>query len=1015
MALLEKDMEDQLISQLTTEISQWIYRPDIKDEESLWNNFRDKLNQNNLDLLGDQLITDSEMEQIKNFMNIQAESPYKAAEWLTGEHRLAQIPLQREDATLGTVYLKAVNGREVAGGSSSYEVINQYQMNKSENGERKRRGDVTLLINGIPMIHIELKNQDHPFMDAFRQIKKYSEEGKFSGLMGMIQMFVVSNGSETRYIAAAPGNRLNEKFLTKWVDQNNNSVNDYLSFAKQVLNIPQAHYMVGKYSVLDSQKKSIILLRPYQIHAIEAVKNASKNRESGFIWHTTGSGKTLTSFTVTKNLLDIPSIDKTIFLIDRKDLDQQTSTDFLSYAETDDFDVTGTDNTSELEKQLSSKDRIAIVTTIQKLQIIIRRCTAQNLSTRVQRLKDAIQKKELAFVVDECHRSVTPETKREIDRFFGSAERPCLWFGFTGTPIFSVNKRAQKGDLPRTTEGLYGKCLHKYTIKEALKDGSVLGFQIQGLGESIETIQETARKIPGFDENEFKNFEAAEQEQWVINNVENINQKKYFDDEKHREMVVDYIINQSVGKLRLNAPIGQAYQGLLTCESIKEAQTYYKLFKKFKEEGRVSEDIRKILPDFPKVAITYTVGENEESAQANQQEMKQSLDDYNQMFGTEFDLSTIGAYNENLNHRLARKRSQYKVRDNQVDLVIVVDRLLTGFDSPATSTIFLDRRPMAPHHLIQAISRTNRLFDKSKRYGQVVTLQMPNTYRKCIDEALTLYSNGGSGEVTAPSWSETLTKLKNAVAQLLDFTEDQDALDAIQSKEDKRRFVKLFQTVDRLLSEAQVYDEFSPELLEKLRFSEEKKTQFSGYYQNFVEDLKDKEPTEENEKIDLDYELETISTIEVSYQYLVSLLQAHVPEDQELPLPATEDQDKNIRKCIEEYSKENPVIAEMVEQLWSEIQNNPENFRDKDVFTILRKRKDQKIFDAAKEFSDKWCVNPEELKQIAELGAQGEKLGIEGDYEAFKAQGNDISKLKYKKELRLALAKAMKEIFKPLI
>lgn len=411
MGMLESEMEERLINQLTLGESQWTYRSDLTTEEALWNNLREKLNRNNIDKLQGIPLTDMEMAQVKQFLLDQAATTYKAARWLSGEHQVAQIPLLREDASLGEVNLMAVNSREVAGGSSNYEVINQYQAVKGDGSERNRRFDVTLLINGLPLIHIELKNRDHPFMDAFRQITKYCEEGKFRGLMGLVQMFVVSNGEQTRYIAADNHGNLNEKFLTRWVDENNEPVENYLSFAKAALNIPAAHLMVGKYCVLDNDSKRVILLRPYQIHAIEAIRRASRERESGFIWHTTGSGKTLTSYTVTKNLLDIPSMDKAIFLIDRKDLDQQTTSSFLSYADSDDVDVRNTEHTGDLEDKLRSKDRCAIVTTIQKLQNIIRRCTDEDASPKYQKLRDQISKKTIAFIVDECHRAVTPESK----------------------------------------------------------------------------------------------------------------------------------------------------------------------------------------------------------------------------------------------------------------------------------------------------------------------------------------------------------------------------------------------------------------------------------------------------------------------------------------------------------------------------------------------------------------------------------------------------------------------------
>ena len=370
MAELERVMEDNLIKQLTTGVSQWTYRKDITSEEALWDNFRQKLNFNNTAVLDGVNITDEEFAQIKRFMLEQAQTPYKAASWLAGENGRAIIPLAREDASKRNIHLLAVDNREIAGGHSSYEVINQYVSAKEAVDDRERRFDVTLLINGMPLIQIELKNQDHPYMDAFRQIKKYKVQGKFKGLFGLVQMYVVSNGSNTRYMAADTGDRMNESFLTSWVDADNKPVENYLDFAKAILKVPEAHMLIGHYSVLDAESRRLILLRPYQVHAIECVKKASIDRISGYIWHTTGSGKTLTSYTVTKNLLTIPSIDKTIFLIDRKDLDQQTSNSFKAYAANDTIDVEDTNNVGELIKKLTSNDRIVIVTTIQKLQIV---------------------------------------------------------------------------------------------------------------------------------------------------------------------------------------------------------------------------------------------------------------------------------------------------------------------------------------------------------------------------------------------------------------------------------------------------------------------------------------------------------------------------------------------------------------------------------------------------------------------------------------------------------------------
>lgn len=473
MPELEAEIEQKLIEQLVYGDSQWTYRGDLKTEEDLWKNFRYILEQNNKDQLNGKPLSDTEFNQVKN--QLQFSSFYKAGEWLVGENGKVMVHVQRNTEKL---HLVVMNHEHIAGGSSVYEVINQYRaLNTDENGSlpaRDRRFDVTLMINGLPMIHIELKNKEHSFMDGFYQIQKYIGEGKFKGIFSAVQMFVISNGVDTKYFSAASDTELNPKFISGWLNRNNNPVSDYLDFAKCVLRIPEAHEMVARYTVLDEDSKRLILLRPYQIHAIEAIREASKRSESGYVWHTTGSGKTLTSYKATRNLLmDIPSIDKTVFLIDRKDLDTQTSQAFQSYANNDLVDVDETNNVNDLKNKLKSSDRQVLVTTIQKLQRLITKRLQEDTSDY-----NKIKNLRIAFVVDECHRAVTPSTKRELERFFNRS----LWYGFTGTPRFAENPYPQLGDLPRTTKELYGECLHKYTIQNAIHDNAVLGFQVEHNG-----------------------------------------------------------------------------------------------------------------------------------------------------------------------------------------------------------------------------------------------------------------------------------------------------------------------------------------------------------------------------------------------------------------------------------------------------------------------------------------------------------------------------------------------------
>ena len=1015
MSELESNIEKSLINQLTLGVSQWTYRPDIKNTEQLWANFRTKLNQNNIGVLRGQEITDLEMEQIKAYMAEQGASTYKAALWLAGEHGIAQIPLVREDASLGTVSLMALNNREVAGGHSSYEVINQFS---PSDADRDRRFDVSLLVNGIPLVHIELKNQDHPYMDAFRQIQKYCREGQFCGLFSFVQMFVVSNGTDTKYIASNINGEMGEKFLTSWVDEENKRVNGYLDFAKAALNVPMAHLMVGKYSVIDEANRRQILLRPYQIHAITKVREASRKNNSGYVWHTTGSGKTLTSYTVTKNLLDIPSIDKTIFLIDRKDLDKQTSDDFRSYAYNDDIDIDKTENTRDLEKKLLSNTRVAIVTTIQKLQNIIRKYSSDSLDATALKKKNNLRNKRIAFVVDECHRTVSPQTKKELDDFFGEPGRPSLWFGFTGTPIFAENKREALGNLARTTEELYGPILHKYTIKEAIHDGAVLGFQIQSMGKGKESLPEIALQNNLETQDKLADMSETDLEKLVLRRCEASNQDLY-NNPTHREKVVDYILNRSSGKFNINAGAGNTFEAMLTCSSIKEAQAYYKLFKEFKNRGKIKEGILSKLPDFPKVAITYTVGENEDGAQVNQKEMAEALKDYKEMFPkAPADISDLNAYNADLNKRLARKESRYRRREEQLDLVIVVDRLLTGFDAPCLSTIFLDRPPMKPQHLIQAFSRTNRIFNATKRYGQVVTLQYPLEYSKKIDEALLLYSNGGASEVSAPAWKTIKHDLKQAAQELKALTISSEDIDesSPESIEKIKLFVRAFQKVDRLLSSAQVYDEFEDEEeRNSLGITVQKLQSMAGLYQNAREKIKKEGGDDPNPlMLDLDYELEAVKSFEVNYNYLMNLIQTFVPNEKTTEKTEIDPKaDARVKKFIELYKRSNTAIGEIIEKFWDDLKQEPNNFAGKDVLVIMYSRV-REIQDVALQmFSEEWAVPIEELNAVRDSWNGGEVPELNGNYDEYSGR-HDESKLRYKHNLRKAAKKLFINTLAPL-
>lgn len=1000
----ENVLEQNLIDQLTHGESQWTLRDDIKNEDDLWNNFFKILSRSNKDVLKDVPLTDNEKAIIKS--KIIHPTFYKSAEWLAGVNGEVRLQIQRDNTQLGTADFVVINNNNIAGGNSVYEVVHQIQFHKRREVDRNRRGDVTLLINGLPMIHIELKNRAHSPKEAFNQIQKYIDEQMFNGIFSTLQFFVVTNGSYTQYIAA--GQQLKEKFLTTWVDKENQPVQNYLEFAKDVLSIPAAHNMVANYIALDSTQHSIIVLRPYQIHAIQAIFDASYGKDnkdqpySGFVWHTTGSGKTLTSYKVAHNLLKIPSIQKTIFLIDRNDLDTQTTQAFETYAQNDSIDVEGTENSYSLARKLVSSDKRVIVTTRQKMQALFKRIAQDQEQKRLYRkLKDV----KLAFIVDECHRAVSPDQKNEIDAFF--TKNPPLWYGFTGTPIFAENAREAKGKNARTTEQQYGKCLHKYTIKDAIRDKAVLGFQVEEESNVSEDADESGTDA----------------------------RNKEYASLSHMKAVVKRILNNSYRKLGIynKDNRGYTYDAIFTTSSIKQAQKYYRIFRDVINDKdpdiKIPNRIKKVLPDFPKIAITYSIGENGDGDEANQNEMKQSLEDYNKMFNTHYSMAELGAYNTNVNDRLARKKDEFKPRSQQLDIVIVVDRLLTGFDAPCLSTLFLDRAPMPYKDLIQAFSRTNRIFDRDKRYGQIVTYQYPKKYKESINGALMLYTEGSEKQALAPTWDESILQFNNAEKKIIKYQGDQGIPITEAPLDDQKRFLKEYQDFDKSLGAIKTYNEFNNIDLEKdygldPMFIEDTRATYEVVKEKVREATgKDKPATEDDDQFDPDYELENTGRQEINYAYIVQLIQAYIPSDDKGNSKRTKAEVKEIDDYIENLGKNNKSLADIVNNLWFQIKFDPEKFRNKQVNELLQNMIDDAREDLIKKFADENGLNIDDLKFVIRHYDPNEvdhqQTGINAllsfkVFSGFRKTHPDMNMLQWKKKVRLGLNKFYKEQISPL-
>ena len=758
----EAQIENDLIAILSKQENQWEYRPDIKTEVALWANLRKHINRINIAALNGALLTDDEFQRLTAEFRKLTATPFKASQWLRGENGIAQIHIDREDTSLGKVSLILFSNKDIGGGISSYEIVNQI----NPDADKDMRGDITLLVNGLPVIHIELKSDSAKdgYIQAFDQIKRYAESGFFDGIYATTQIFVVSNKLATRYFArptlnSAKAFEFSRKFLFNWRDHNNNPVENLYDFAREVLRIPAAHELVSRYTILVDDKKSqkfLMVLRPYQIHAIKCIQEKTAKHEGGFIWHATGSGKTVTSFVATKLLAQASiGVARTVMLVDRIDLDSQTKTEFSKFASeyhtglstgdaTDNALIVGTDNSRELADSLLSEknNNTIIVTTAQKLGKVINKAK-ESKDKRFEKLRG----EHITFIVDECHRAVSDEQMKEIKDSLPSS----TWFGFTGTPIFDENKKQENGTFARTTYQQYGDLLHAYTTKNAMDDQSVLNFQVEYhclLDEDDKQrylYNKVKEKHPKAEPSEkLDSLSCSEKEQLLSTEI--------YESEENADAYIEAMLakifhRQSVLEKFKVVNGYPSMSAILTTGSIAQAKRIYRKLQELKESNTLLNgkeiDERRALADkdFPRVAITYSSDTSQDKMTVSNDELDEFIQQYNALFGTSYSSASVGDYNRNINGRLARKDVQYQKDGNWLDLVIVVNRLLTGFDAPTIQTLYIDRE-LKYQGLLQALSRTNRLFP-DKKVGMIVAFRSPETMRKNVRDAIRLFSNEG--------------------------------------------------------------------------------------------------------------------------------------------------------------------------------------------------------------------------------------------------------------------------------
>ena len=493
--------------------------------------------------------------------------------------------------------------------------------------------------------------------------------------------------------------------------------------------------------------------------------------------------------------------------------------------------------------------------------------------------------------------------------------------------------------------------------------------------------------------------------------------------------VVESIVNRSQRKLGLYNGRGNSYTALLTTSSISQAQRYYDLFKELnagKAPFTISKATKERLPDFPKIAITYSVTENDVNSTLNQDAMRKSIRDYNEMFGTSYSLENIRQYNANINDRLARKQARYLSREEQLDIVIVVDRLLTGFDAPCLSTLFIDRPPMQPQNIIQAFSRTNRIFDKNKQYGQIVVYQLPHTFAKAVEEALILYSNGGENEILAPEWKVAHNRLKKAAASLKKFTLDPSG-PPINELPDAtlKQFAKAFQGFDKGLAAAQVYTEYDSDgIKEELAIDDKDIEAYTSAYNNVIEELKRRKVTDgsEEDDIDIEYELEIVQQATINYEYIVNLIQAYVSDSRDDKPAVSQKRVVEITNYVDRLKNNNEKLGTLMESLWRKIQANPKKFQNQNVQTLLQTMKNETIEHLVKDVATTWGADPAEALFYAEnfdpkkeSNPGEESLKRHMDYEMYKEKTeNPVKKISYWREFKDAYSNLIREEILPL-
>ena len=838
----EKELEENLLKQLSDQGYEIV---DVKDEESLLANFRKQLEKfNNIKF--------SNEEFTKILTHLAGGSIFEKSKKLRDK-----FELPKENGKIE--YIKFIDKENVE--NNIFQVTNQITIK----GLYENRYDVTILVNGLPLVQIELKKKTVQLKKAFYQVQRYQRHSySYKALFQYIQIFVISNEENTRYFSN--NSELNYAFTFSWADEYNLKKNRLTDFAATFLDRKHLGNMLTKYIVTNETMKALMILRPYQYYAVEKIIDRVKNypNRNGYIWHTTGSGKTLTSFKASQILSSLNGIDKVIFCVDRKDLDYQTSKEFNAFSKGSVGDV---NNTGQFVDQMISSNYNIIVTTIQKLNNAI---SKPHYLKQMEKIKD----KRIVFIFDECHRTQFGETHAKINEFFTNKQ----FFGFTGTPIFADNAIKY-----RTTKDLFDDCLHKYTIKEAIDDENVLGFSV----EYYSTFNLKDKEGNDLSPDEM---------------IENgIDTKEVFSNRQRLEKIVDFILEHHNSKTS-----NREYQSIFAISDINTLIEYYKIFKEKGTNLKIASIFTyEANSDLANDEGTFEVEGNE--CKHPREYLDEMVADYNKMFGDNFNLNQENGFNSYF------VDISKKIKERKIDILLVVNMFLTGFDSKYLNTLYVDKN-LKYHGLIQAYSRTNRILNVNKQHGNIVCFR---NLKKRTDEAIKLFSDENAVEtVLMKDYSEYIGIINQYIEKLRDLADTSEDVDRLETEDNKLNFIEIFKNILRVLNRLETFSKFD---FEDLDISKDEFESFKSKYVDMYDTLvgsRGSDGTKTSIIDEVDFEIELLKKDSINVAYIVSLLknldsnQASFAKDVEFILKTMESSPilRNKKELLERFIQENREI-----------------------------------------------------------------------------------------------------------